>query len=191
MTTLSTQVPNVAPTTLLTAAEFTARYANIHAELVKGIVKEYPVPFPKHDKVCATMSGFLWQYASGADLGHVMGNDSWIKTGSNPDTVRGADVCFFSYERQPKGELPEGLLAVAPDLVVEVRSPTDRWNGIFIKVGEYLTAGVRVVVVLDAATNSASVYRQDELQQIFHNSDLLTLPDVLPGFSVVVSRLFE
>ncbi len=120
-----------------------------------------------------------------------MSNDSWIKTGSNPDTVRGADVCFFSYERQSKGELPEGLLPVAPDLVVEVRSPSDRWNLIFTKVGEYLTAGARVVVVLDASTTSASVYRVDELQQIFHNGDTLMLPDVLPGFSVVVSRLFE
>jgi hypothetical protein len=46
------------------------------------------------------------------------------------------------------------------------------------------------VVVLDPATTSASVYRSDEFQQIFHNGDTLTLPDVLPGFSVVVSRLF-
>ena len=125
------------------------------------------------------------------DLGRVATNDSWIKTGSNPDTVRGADVCFFSYERLPRGAIPDGLLPVAPDLVVEVRSPTDRWNNIFIKVGEYLGAGVRVVVVLDPASASASVYRLEELQQIFHNSDPLTLPDVLPGFSVVVSRLFE
>ena len=51
--------------------------------------------------------------------------------------------------------------------------------------------GVRVVVVLDPATTSASVYRLDELQQIFHNSDALTIADVLPGFSVVVSRFFE
>jgi Uma2 family endonuclease len=105
--------------------------------------------------------------------------------------VRGADLCFFSYERLPKGKLPEGLLPVAPDLVVEVRSPSDRWNAVLIKVGEYLTAGVRVVVVLDPATASASVYRTDELQQIYHNSDVLTLPEVLPGFSVVVSQLFE
>jgi Uma2 family endonuclease len=191
MTAPSATSATPAPATLLTADEFTARYANIHAELVKGIVKEYPVPYPRHGKVCASANGFLWQYVSGADLGHVMGNDSWIKTGSNPDTVRGADVCFFSYERLPKGTVPEGLLPVAPDLVVEVRSPTDRWTAIFTKVGEYLAAGVRVVVVLDPATTSASVYRADELQQIFHNSDALTLPDVLPGFSVVVSRLFE
>lgn len=186
-----TPVSVPAPATLMTANEFTARYANVHAELVKGIVKEYPVPFPKHGVICLTIAWLLKQHVHQYDLGRVAVNDSWVKTGSNPDTVRGADVCFFSYERWPRGAMAEGLLAVAPDLVIEVRSPTDRWNGIFAKVSEYLSVGVRVVVVLDPATTSASVYRLDELQQIFHNSDELTLPDVLPGFTVVVSRLFE
>ena len=43
MTALSAPAPTGTPATLMTADEFTARYANIHAELVKGIVKEYPV----------------------------------------------------------------------------------------------------------------------------------------------------
>jgi Uma2 family endonuclease len=174
----------------MTAEEFTSRYVNIHAELVKGIVKEYPVPWPKHGKICLTIGRLLGNHVETHDLGHAMSNDSWIQTGSNPDTVRGGDICYFSYERLPKGEVPEGLLPVVPDLVVEVRSPSERWTDLFAKVVEYLQAGVRVVVVLDPKTESASVYRADELQQIYHNSDELTLPDVLPGFAVVVSRLF-
>jgi Uma2 family endonuclease len=182
--------PHAAPTALLTAAEFTARYEHVHAELVKGIVKEYPVPWPKHGKICLTIGYLLRRFMEDHDLGHAMSNDSWIQTGTNPDTVRGGDVCFFSYERLPRGEIPEGLLSVVPNLVVEVRSPSDRWGKIFANVIEYLEAGVLVVVVLDPATASASVYRMDEIQQIFHNGDALTLPDVLPGFSVLVERLF-
>ena len=97
---------------------------------------------------------------------------------------------FFSYERLPRGKMPDGLLTVMPDLVIEVRSPSDKWTRMFIKVGEYLAAGVRAVVILDPITTSASVYRADEFQQIFHNGDPLTVPDVLPGFSVEISRLF-
>ncbi len=190
MTTLSASVPPTPPPTLMTADEFTARYAHRHAELVAGIVKEYPVPHLKHGKICATITALIWHHVSQADLGHVMGNDSWIKTGSNPDTVRGADVCFFSYERLPKGDVPEGLLPVVPDLVVEVRSPTERWVNVYAKVAEYLEAEVRVVVILDPGTTSASVYRENEFQQLFYNGDELTLPDVLPGFTVAVSRLF-
>jgi Uma2 family endonuclease len=188
MTTLTATTPTA---TLMTADEFTARYANIHAELVKGVVKEYPVPWPKHGLLCARICCLIWNHVEAHDLGHVMSNDSWLRTGTNPDTVRGADVCFFSYERLPKGEVPEGLLPVSPDLVVEVRSPSERWTDLFAKVVEYLQANVRAVVVLDPKTATASVYRPDELQQIFHNSDLVSLPDVLPGFSVAVNRLFQ
>jgi Uma2 family endonuclease len=190
MSTLSALPPGT-PAPLLTAAEFAARYGGVHAELVKGIVKEYPVPFPKHGMICSRIDRLLGNHVEANDLGRVMCNDSWVQTGSNPDTVRGADVCYSSYARLPRGPMPEGLLSAAPDLVVEVRSGSDRWNAILAKVAEYLTAGVRVVAVLDPASASASVYRLDELQQIFHNSDQLTFPDVLPGFAVVMSRLFE
>lgn len=39
------------PATLMTAEEFAARYANVHAELVDGVVRECPVPWPKHGKI--------------------------------------------------------------------------------------------------------------------------------------------
>jgi Uma2 family endonuclease len=149
------------------------------------------MPSLKHGKQCATIARLLGNHIAEKGLGHVMTNDSFVKTLTNPDTVRGADVCYFSYERLPRGAVPEGVLPAAPDLVVEVRSPSESWSETFTKVGEYLGAGVRVVIVLDAASASASVYRAAVLQQIFHNSDELVVPDVLPGFAVVVSRLFE
>jgi len=189
MTTTATSSPPAAP--LLTAAEFMARYEHIHAELVKGVVKEYPVPGFKHGAVCSRIDRLLGNHVEANDLGRTATNDTWLQTGHDPDTIRGADILFVSYERLPKGPMPEGLLTVAPDLIVEVRSPTDRWTAVFVKVGEYLSAGVRVVVILDPTTETASVYRADELQQIFHNGDALVIPDVLPGFSVPVRRLFE
>jgi Uma2 family endonuclease len=179
------------PATLMTAADFAQRHGGDYVELVKGQVRERPMPFPRHGKVCWRIGFCLGEYVEKYDLGHLMSNDSFVQTHSSPDTVRGADICFYSYERLPKGPVPEGLLPVTPDLVVEVRSPSERWGELFTKVGEYLEAGVRVVIVLDAATASTSVYRPDELQQIFHNSDALVVPDVLPGFSVPVLRLFE
>ena len=105
--------------------------------------------------------------------------------------LRGADVLFYSYERLPKGQaIPKMMHERAPDLVVEVKSPSDNWTELFGKVVEYLRAGVRVVLLLDPESASASVYRPDELQRILHNSDELTLPEVLPNFAVPVSRLF-
>jgi len=190
MITLTAPPSPTTPPTLVTADEFTANYGHLHAELVAGVVKEYPVPTSKHGYICLLIGRLLGNHVEAHDLGRVMSNDSWVKTSSNPDTVLGADICYFSYERLPRGPMPEGLLPVAPELVVEVRSPSDRWMDIFGKMTEYLRAGVSVVVILDTKTETASVYRTDELQRILHNSDVLTIDDLLPGFAVVVSRLF-
>lgn len=106
----ATPQPTPAATIPMTADEFMARYAHVHAELVRGVVKEYPVPWPKHGKICLTIGRLIGNHVEEHDLGHVMSNDSWIRTGSNPDTIRGGDICFFSYDRLPKGDVPEGLL---------------------------------------------------------------------------------
>ena len=188
MTPLAAAPPPPAPLPLISAAEFMARYENVRAELVKGIVKELPMPETEHGKICITIGALIYNYAKAHDVGHVMGNDTWIRTGI--DTIRGGDVLFVNYERLPRGKVTPGILSIAPDLVVEVRSPSDRWTEMFTKVIEYLKAGVRVVVVLDPKSETASVYRDDEFQQIFHNGDPLTIPDVLPGFSVAVNELF-
>ena len=184
-----TQVPTSQP--YLSAEEFARRFGGEHVELVDGVVQELPMPHQRHGKISYRVAAAIGGFVDAGDLGHVTINDSFVQTASDPDRVRGADLCYFSYERMPKGQLPDGLLPVSPDLVFEIRSPSERWNAVFTKVGEYLRAGVRAVVVIDISTLSASVYRNEEFQQIFDNGDTLTIPDVLPGFSIPVRSFFE
>jgi Uma2 family endonuclease len=100
-------------------------------------------------------------------------------------------VCFFSYERLPKGQIPEGLITAVPELVFEVRSPSDRWTAVVAKALKYLNAGVKVVVILDPKTESATAYRPHDREVVFEAGDNLAVPDVLPEFSVAVRSLFE
>jgi Uma2 family endonuclease len=181
-----------APPGLLTAEDF-ARLPDRgrRAILVRGRVEETPMPPPKHGYYCVNIAAALFNHAKAHDLGRVMSNDSWVLTARGPDTVRGADVAFWSYARLPKGDLPDGVIEVAPDLVIEVRSPTERWNSVFGKVSEYLAAGVRVVCILDPRTETLSVYRDEELQVILTADDEMTLPDVLGDFRIQVGRFFE
>jgi Uma2 family endonuclease len=186
--------PAVQPTpkpALLTAEEFVAKYENQRVELVRGHVVEVPMPTLKHGKICLRVAVLLAKFVDANDLGHVMTNDSFVRTAEGPDSVRGADVCFFSYSRLPKGPVAEGLLDVRPELVFEVRSPSDRWTKVVAKAIEYLDAGVKVVVVLDPKTESATVYRADEKEMTVEKDGTLTIPDVLPGFAVPVRAFFE
>lgn len=160
-------------------------------ELVRGRVVASMVPTPRHGFFCATAGRIIGTFADDRDLGRVVSNDSGVITERAPDTVRGADIAYFSYARLPKGPFPEGYLSVAPELVFEVRSPSDRWKDILAKVVEYLNAGVLVVCVHDAQTQTLTVYRQDELPQMLPVNDELVLPELHPDFRVPVARFFE
>ncbi len=149
-------------------------------------------PQPLHGYVCVNVAAEIRDFARPRGLGRVFGNDTGVVTERDPDTLRGADVAYYSFVRLPPGEIPpRGYFAVVPELVVEVKSPDDRWPAVLTKVGEYLTAGVTAVCVVDLIRRSATVYRSEPEPQRFGEGDELTLPDVLPGLAVPVRRLFE
>lgn len=178
--------------TLLTAEEYALLPDDGEpTELIRGRVVPVNVPAPRHGYYCNQIGRLIGNFVEDRGLGRVMSNDSGVVTERGPDTVRGADVSYYSYERLPRGDLPEGYLPVSPELVFEIRSPGDRWARILVKVGEYLGAGVVVVCVHDIQTRTLTVYRSDEPQQILREEDELTLPDILPGFRVPVRRFFE
>jgi Uma2 family endonuclease len=176
----------------MTGEEFLALHGDESGvELVEGRVVRYPMPGAKHGKVCAKATFYLTKYVMEHDLGQVMSNDTFVRTAKEPDSFRGADVCFISYARLPKEqELPRGPIPT-PDLIVEVRSPTDRMKAMIEKAYEYLDVGVAVVVQLFPETQTAVVFRPDDIPQPFPSDAELTLPDVLPGFSVPVRSFFE
>jgi Uma2 family endonuclease len=129
-------------------------------------------------------------YIQPRDLGRAVTNDSGVKTERGPDTVRGPDVAFYSYNKVPKGPLPDGYWPT-PELVVGVRSPSDRWADIGAKTMEYLKAGVLAVCVLDPETESVGVYTQNEFPRRLTADEELTLTEVFPDFRVTVRQLFE
>src|SRR5260370_19824811 len=152
---------------LLTAEEFRLLPDNGRSmELVRGRIVFMNLPAPRHGQICNKIGRYVGNFADDHDKGHVVTNDSGMVTERNPDTVRGADVSFYSYAKVPRGPLPEGYLPVPPNAVFEIRSPGDRWALIHIKVGEYLNAGVTVVCVLDSVPQTMHIYHADRPDQI-------------------------
>ena len=149
------------------------------------------MPAPRHGQICGKLLRLLGRFLDDHDIGHLIANDAGVQTEHDPDTVRGPDVAFYSYDRLPRGPLPEGYLAVVPELVFEVRSPSDRWPGVLRKVAEYLEAGVGVVCVFDPGTASAHVFHGDPPARIIGPDQELTIPEVLGEFRVTVRRFFE
>jgi Uma2 family endonuclease len=180
-------------TALLTAEEYMALPDSFDGptELVKGVLVTMPPPRPRHGQLCFRIAYLLGRYLEEHDIGHVLTNDPSTVTERDPDTVRGPDVAYYSYKRVPKGPLPEGLLSVSPELVFEVRSPSDRWGELHVKIAEYLRAGVLAVCVLDDETRSVHAFHADREPQVFESTDEFSLPEILGDFRVPVQRFFE
>jgi Uma2 family endonuclease len=177
---------------LLTAEEFAERPDPGHPEeLVKGRVVAMAISRPRHGEICGNAVFLLGNHVEVCDLGRVLCNNAGVITERSPDTVRGPDVSFYSFARLPKGRIPDGYLEVAPDLVVEVLSPSDRWPKVLARVAEYLDAGTIVVIVLDDARALAHVFRADGTTRMLTVEEELTIPDLLGDFCVKVGRFFE
>jgi len=177
---------------LLTAEQFAERPdPGYPEELVRGRIVPMSMPKPRHGEICNRAGRILGNYAEDHDLGRVLSNGTGVITERGPDTVRGADISYYSFARVPKGRLPDRYLDIPPDLVVEVLSPSDRWPKVLAKVAEYLDAGTTVVLVLDDERGLAQIYRADGTTRLLGALEELTIPDLLGDFRVKVGRFFE
>lgn len=160
-------------------------------ELVRGRIVEMNRPYTAHGYFCYRITMLLGQFVDQHGLGRIVTNDSGVITQHDPDTVRGPDVAFYSYERIPRGSLPKGYWPASPELVIEVFSPDDRWKDVLQKVDEYLQANVLTVAVNVPESQQVHVYSAPGSSTLLNATDTLLFPDVLRGFSVSVSELFD
>jgi Uma2 family endonuclease len=179
-------------TMLLTADEFARRPdPGYPEELVRGRIVPMPPPTPRHGEICAQSVYLFRRYLDEQDRGRVVSNDSGVITERGPDTMRGADVAYYSFERIPRGPLPKSHVDVLPELVVEVRSQSESWPKVFAKISEYLEAGVLAVLVLDDDSRTALIATADQPPRRLGPDEELAIPEILPGFAVLVPRFFE
>ncbi len=183
-----TYVPRMSPPALLTADELQHVYVpDKRVELVRGLLVVRELPGMRHARVAMDLALALGAHVRAAALGRVYA-EAGFKLASNPDTVRGPDIAFISRGRIPDPE-PTGFAGFAPDLVVEVISPGDRAGEVLAKVADWISAGTRVVWVLDPARRVARVYRADGTEQILTADESLDGGDVVPGFSCALREI--
>jgi Uma2 family endonuclease len=119
-----------------------------------------------------------------------LAQDTGFKIASDPDTVRAPDVAYVTAERLPPPEQRPGYFEGAPDLAVEIVSPTDTVSELGEKVEEYLAVGVRGIWIVDPANRTVTVHEPGQPVRILRELDTLEGGDVVPGFRCPVSELF-
>ncbi len=157
-------------------------------ELVRGHLVVREPPGTLHGWVAANLTVELGVFVREAGLGRVFAQDTGFKIGRDPDTVRGPDLAFV-----PRGRLeriPEtGYAELAPDLVVEVLSPSDRPGEVLAKIGDFLAAGTRLAWLVDPRRREARIFRSDGSVTVIAEDGVLDGEDVVPGFSCSLATL--
>src|SRR6266566_367088 len=183
-------VPVMPPAAPLTAEELLARsIPDKRVELVRGVLIVREPAGYAHGRVAMNLAVRLATYVESAAAGQVFAAETGFTLARGPDTVRAPDIAFVRRDRLPD-PVTQGFPDLAPDLVVEVLSPSDRPGEVLAKVADWLSAGTRLVWVVDPERGLARVYRQDGTEMLVARDETLDGEDVVPGFSCGLSAVF-
>lgn len=158
-------------------------------ELVKGELRKMPPAGFEHGALAIRIGALLDQYVRANNLGLVLAAETGFKISSSPDTVRAPDTGFVRKDRIP-AELPKGYFPGAPDLAVEVISPSDTFLEVEEKVFDWLESGSSLVWVINPSPRTVTVYRSFTDISMLMEHDELSGGDPLSGFRCRISELF-
>ncbi len=160
-----------------------------HYELIRGELRSMSPSGGPHGKASSRVSFYVNGLVYAEELGETFAAETGFFLERAPDTVKAPDFAFVASGRLPD-PLPEGYVPLVPDLAVETRSPNDTAREVAEKVEEWLSAGVRLVWVIEPRKRTITTFRAGRAPQVLGVSDMLDGEDVLPGLSVPVARIF-
>lgn len=163
-------------------------------ELINGEKLDKMPPGLKHQVVLRAIFRLLDAFVLQNNVGEVFSENAFIIE-SRRNWVKGSrtpDISFYAKNRieQYMADMP-GVLPLVPDLIIELISPTDRYDDIQLRTLFDLDNGVKVIWMIDPESRSAWVYTSDTTRpQRFAEDGVLSAPDILPNFSLELSKIW-
>ncbi len=176
--------------TLMSVEEFDrlAEPDELSYELDEGELVVMTKPRPLHNRIVISLTFELQAFVKSNPVGEVFNSDNFYVL--SPNTKRAPDVSFLRDERAKQID-PGVDIPGAPDLAVEVLLPNDTVSAMRRKIRQYFAAGAQIVWVVYPETREVEVWREAARAQIIlQETDLLEVPDLLPGFSLRIGALF-
>ncbi len=162
----------------------------VRHELLRGELRTLTKPGLEHGRVAANVGILLGVHARQTGSGLTVAAETGFLLARAPDTVRAPDAAFISKKRAEQAGRTVKYFPGAPDLAVEVVSPSDTFHEVEDKSLEWIAAGAIAVLVIDPAKQTATVYRDKGDVHVYSVGEIVDLNDAVPDFSVAVSELF-
>jgi Uma2 family endonuclease len=156
-----------------------------HFELFDGEIIEKMVSGPESSRLSLLLLLQLGAYVYAKNLGQMTGADGGYQIGDNRFIPDGA---FLSHEKW-QAPVVAGYRAVAPDLVIESISPTDRTSDVINKVNAYVKAGTAVWLA-DERYQSVTVYAPNVNPKTYEKNQTLEGGALLPEFKLDLAIVF-
>ncbi len=174
---------------LYTADDLLQMPENERFELVRGeLVPMSPPPGEEHGDLADAIGSYASVHARENNLGRTVIAETGFKIEESPDTVRAPDWAFTRKERL-RGPSGKKHSSVVPDIVLEVRSPSDSRGEFVERIAMWIAAGVTIVWALDPAERRLDVHREHEIRRL-GPKDTLTGEEILPGFELPLRKVF-
>ena len=187
-----TDVMTPAKNKLLTAEDLLWLHSQgVKGELVDGVLHRKVSAGVEHSFIAGNILAAFHAHVRPRRSGRVGGTDGGVLIRRNPDNVREPDVFFVSAARLPLNVRVQGYLEVVPELVVEIVSPSDRERDVREKIRIWLDLGVSMMLEVRPAQRAIMVHRPDASPVTLTGDDVLDGGDVLPGFSLPLSDIFD
>lgn len=160
----------------------------LHRELIEGELIELPPPEFRHALIAHRIYELLNDFVAPRKLGMVL-----IELGhlvrSNRRTWIQPDVSFLRagrYDLENPGKYSTG----APDLAVEVISPSETARSVHLKTGILLSSGTQEVWTVYPDTRTVEIHSANDIVRVLHEGDQIASP-LFPGWSAPVRLFFE
>ena len=173
---------------LITGEELLAMGDIGPCELIDGRIVHMHPTGSEHGMIEFNLGSELRRLFGSTSSAGSPGGEVGIYIRRSPDRVRGADIAFVSGRRLQS--LPKGFLTVAPDLVVEIMSPEDRWQDVREKLADYFSIGVERVWIVEPQNRKVLVFSSPTDVAEYGEEDTLRGEGILSDFAIGVAELF-
>jgi Uma2 family endonuclease len=179
----------MATTRLLTVGDVEESPPEGEWELIDGELCEVTLASYRSSKIASRISRILGVIVDAHNLGDMTGADGGYVPFPDRNTILAPDTAFVRKDRIPAEHESARFPRLAPDLAIEVLSPSDRASEVVAKLEMYQEAGIPLIWLVDPEKKTNTVIASGKPTQVLGMGDTIDGGDVVPGFSDIVAHL--